>query len=132
MLGTGLETAIMCPFGPLIRLERSLKICLLIDLVRDLGGQLSLRLTGSKGANLQLFLLSVVQILHMIVPLDAELRLKPLYRLTHLVCRIDRQSVALVLGRIKHSNIVVARLGLLLAIRPKTASFVPQRLISTL
>ena len=131
VLGTRLEPAIMCAFSPLVRLERSLKIGLLIDLVRYLRCQLSLRFTSPKGANLQLFLLPVVQILHMIVPLHPKLRLKPLYRLTHLICRINRQSVTLVLCRIKHSNVIVASLGFLLAIRPKTASLIPQSLICT-
>ena len=64
----------------------------------------------AKSSDLQLLLIIVGHILYIHVLLSAKFCTKAINGLSHLVCCVDRQSVALVFLRVKYSNIVVTSL----------------------
>jgi len=78
------------------------------------GGQFTLRLTRTKGADLELFLVVVSHVFYIDVLVDTKVSLESFNVLAHLVCGIYRNSVTLIFYSVKHSYVIVTRLGLCL------------------
>ena len=98
MLSPRLQASIMGALGALVRLKSGFEICLLVHLVCQNRGELTLGFARAKCTYLQFLLVVVGHVFDIHVGLHAKLRLKAVDALAHLVGGVNRQCVALVLS----------------------------------